>query len=231
MEHTSNIDIIGLIANASLVVQIVMAILLLLSLLGWFIIFRLMGRFASASRADANFEHTFWSGASLKVLYQHAVNGKAQHLEGVFADSFSEHLKTLKAQDASKLAVKTDTSAVTRGFRVSMQRKQGELEHGISTLASIGSVSPYIGLFGTVWGIMNAFIGLSQASQANLASVAPGIAEALIATAMGLFAAIPAVLAYNHFTAKAEKIYSSRALFGEELVGLLERDTKPVQMS
>ncbi len=114
---------------------------------------------------------------------------------------------------------------VERKLRVGLGRQQQLLESGITTLASIGSVAPYVGLFGTVWGIMNAFLGLSQTEQATLASVAPGIAEALIATAMGLFAAIPAVLAYNHFTAKSGQLYESRALFCDEMTGMLQRET------
>lgn len=114
---------------------------------------------------------------------------------------------------------------VERKLRVGLGRQQQLLESGLTTLASIGSVAPYIGLFGTVWGIMNAFLGLSQTEQATLASVAPGIAEALIATAMGLFAAIPAVLAYNHFTAKSSQLYDSRALFCDEMTGMLQRET------
>ena len=118
------------------------------------------------------------------------------------------------------------------GYEVDLQfanddipRQQQQLESGIATLASIGSVAPYVGLFGTVWGIMNAFLGLSQNEQASIATVAPGIAEALIATAMGLFAAIPAVLAYNHFTAKSSRLYDSRALFCDEMTGMLQRET------
>ena len=114
---------------------------------------------------------------------------------------------------------------VERKLRVGLGRQQQLLESGLTTLASIGSVAPYVGLFGTVWGIMNAFLGLSQTEQATLASVAPGIAEALIATAMGLFAAIPAVLAFNHFTAKSARLYESRALFCDEMTGMLQRET------
>lgn len=222
--ETNQINIIQLIVDASPIVQIVMLILVLLSVFGWLLIFRFWLRLSSANRTDAEFEQNFWSGANLKVLYQHATNKEfSENLEGVFADGFTEHLKLARKDGV------TDTSeGMQRTLRVSLQRKQASLENGLSALASIGSVSPYIGLFGTVWGIMNAFIGLSAASQATLSSVAPGIAEALIATAMGLFAAIPAVLAFNHFTAKAERIYTARALFCEELVGLIARESKPV---
>lgn len=112
-----------------------------------------------------------------------------------------------------------------RILRVGLSRDQSHLEYGLGTLASIGSVAPYIGLFGTVWGIMNAFIGLAAVDQVTLATVAPGIAEALIATAIGLFAAIPAVLAFNHFTSKSESVYSDRALFAEEMIALLQRQS------
>ncbi|MFT5097753.1 MAG: biopolymer transport protein TolQ, partial [Psychrobacter okhotskensis] len=134
---------------------------------------------------------------------------------------FSEYLRMHKKRQPKDDII----DGVERKLRVGLGRQQQLLESGLTTLASIGSVAPYVGLFGTVWGIMNAFLGLSQSEQATLATVAPGIAEALIATAMGLFAAIPAVLAYNHFTAKASRLYDSRALFCDEMTGMLQRET------
>lgn len=222
MTTNESINILGLITDASLVVQLVMATLVALSLYGWFIILRLSSRFGSASKHDGQFEESFWSGASLKVLYQRAQSARViQHMEALFFDGFSEFLKLTK-KDLAKPELIDGTQ---RQLRVSLLRQQGVMEKGLSTLATIGSVSPYIGLFGTVWGIMNAFIGLSQSQQANLATVAPGIAEALIATAMGLFAAIPAVVAFNHFTAKSETLYQRRALFAEEMTALLQRES------
>lgn len=216
-----SLNIITLITDASLVVQIVMAILLLASLFGWLTIFRLSARFGRANRADNYFEEVFWSGVDLRTLYQGAkTNQHRAALEAIFFTGFSEFLKLGKKElPKTELVMGTE-----RKLRVGLHRQQQQLEQGLSALASIGSVSPYIGLFGTVWGIMNAFLGLSQATQASIATVAPGIAEALIATAMGLFAAIPAVLAYNHYTSTSEAVYTRRALFCDELTGLLQRE-------
>lgn len=225
----NSINIISLIAEASLVVKLVMGILVLLSVVGWMIIFRLMARFGNAAKKDKEFEQAFWSGANLKVLFQHAQSlDKQEHMEAVFFDGFSEFLKLNK----KSLPVADMVDGTQRQMRVSMMRQQSSLEKGLSVLASIGSVSPYIGLFGTVWGIMNSFLGLAQTQQANLATVAPGIAEALIATAMGLFAAIPAVLAFNHYTSKSEAAYQRRALFAEEMTSLLQREVaKPSEQA
>ena len=134
---------------------------------------------------------------------------------------YGEFFKLKKFQATTQQTIE----GTERILRVGLSRDQGLLEKGLGALASIGSVAPYIGLFGTVWGIMNAFIGLADVDQVTLATVAPGIAEALIATAIGLFAAIPAVLAFNHYTAKGETVYSDRALFAEEMVALLQRQT------
>ncbi|MGM8870548.1 protein TolQ [Psychrobacter sp. 2Y5] len=217
-----SLNIIGLITQASLLVQIVMALLLLASLLSWVVIFRLSARLGSAKSFDEQFETWFWSGEDLAKLYQ-GVQGSPdrQGLEQIFYVGFSEYLRMHKKRQPKDDII----DGVERKLRVGLGRQQQLLESGLTTLASIGSVAPYVGLFGTVWGIMNAFLGLSQTDQATLASVAPGIAEALIATAMGLFAAIPAVLAYNHFTAKSARLYESRALFCDEMTGMLQRET------
>lgn len=218
----NSINIISLITEASLVVKIVMLILVSLSITGWLLIFRLSARFGQAQKNDATFEQAFWSGANLKLLYQRAQSlAEQKHLEAIFYDGFSEYLKLNK----KSVSVSDMVDGTQRQMRVSMMRQQGELEKGLNILASIGSVSPYIGLFGTVWGIMNSFLGLAQTQQANLATVAPGIAEALIATAIGLFAAIPAVLAFNHFSGKSEVAYQRRALFAEEMTSLIQRET------
>lgn len=163
----------------------------------------------------------FWSGAELNTLYNNAqLNSKRSGLEDIFYQGLSEFLNSKRQAPTSQMIEGTE-----RILRVGLSRDQGSLEYGLGTLASIGSVAPYIGLFGTVWGIMNAFIGLAAVDQVTLATVAPGIAEALIATAIGLFAAIPAVLAFNHFTAKSESVYSDRALFAEEMIALLQRQS------
>jgi len=217
-----SLNIIDLITQASLLVQIVMALLLLASLLSWVIIFRMSTRLGTARNFDQQFEAWFWSGEDLAKLYQ-GIQGspERQGLEQIFYVGFSEYLRMHKKRQPKDDII----DGVERKLRVGLGRQQLLLESGLTTLASIGSVAPYVGLFGTVWGIMNAFLGLSQNEQATLAAVAPGIAEALIATAMGLFAAIPAVLAYNHFTAKSSRLYDSRALFCDEMTGMLQRET------
>lgn len=201
-----NLSILSLISDASTVVKAVMAVLLLLSLLGWALIFALGTRLGQAQRHDTAFLAWFENDTSLANKHAELIHGDTYGLETVFLEGFSA----------------PSIDMAERRLRGALGRAQASLERGISTLASIGSVSPYIGLFGTVWGIMNAFLGLSTQGQATLAAVAPGIAEALVATAIGLFAAIPAVLAYNHFSAKATQIYEARALFADELLGLIK---------
>lgn len=219
-----SIDIVSLVTQASLFVKIVMAALFLASLMCWMTIFRLSSRLSTAQASDEHFEQTFWSGIELPTLYK-GVQGNPERsgLEQIFFIGYTEFLKLMRNRQP-----KADVlDGVERKLRVGMGRQQLELEQGLPLLASIASVSPYIGLLGTVWGIMTAFMGLSTSSQATLAAVAPGIAEALIATALGLFAAIPAALAFNHFTAKSEKVYQSRALFCDEMTGILMRETQP----
>jgi biopolymer transport protein TolQ len=215
-----SLNIIDLILQSSLLVQIVMGLLLLASLVSWVLIFRLSSRLGTAKSFDEQFETWFWSGEDLAKMYQ-GIQGSPdrQGLEQIFYVGFSEYLKIHKKRQPKDNII----DGVERKLRVGLGRQQQQLESGIATLASVGSVAPYVGLFGTVWGIMNAFLGLSQTEQATLAAVAPGIAEALIATAMGLFAAIPAVLAYNHFTSKSARLYDSRALFCDEMTGILQR--------
>lgn len=218
-----SIDIVSLVTQASIFVKIVMAALFLASLMCWVTIFRLSSRLSTAHASDEHFEQTFWSGIELPTLYK-GVQGNPERsgLEQIFFIGFTEFLKLIRNRQP-----KADVlDGVERKLRVGMGRQQLELEQGLPLLASIASVSPYIGLLGTVWGIMTAFMGLSTSSQATLAAVAPGIAEALIATALGLFAAIPAALAFNHFTAKSEKVYQSRALFCDEMTGMLMRETQ-----
>lgn len=220
----NDLQILPLILDASLVVKTVMAVLLLLSLIGWALIFRLSGNLSSTIKDDTAFEHWFWSGEKLAKQYQAvSSDGERTGLSGVFFVAFSEFIK-----QQSITATKNDTSqALERQCRIAIGKDQQYLEQGLATLASIASVSPYIGLFGTVWGIMTAFIALGDAQSVSLATVAPSIAEALIATAMGLFAAIPASLGFNHFSAKANQLYERRALFCDELVGVILRQHQP----
>jgi len=219
---TPSLNILDLILNASLVVKLVMLILLAASVLGWYFIAKLEMLHHKIQKEDQHFEQVFWSGAELKTLYQNAqINPKKQGYESVFYEGFSEFVK-LRQKGVSR---EERLAGTERMLRVTLARQQAPLEQGLPLLASIGSVAPYIGLFGTVWGIMNAFMGLSHVQQATLSAVAPGIAEALIATAIGLFAAIPAVLAFNRFSAKNESVYQQRALFAEELTALLQRET------
>ncbi len=217
----TELNILDLILDASLLVQLVMALLLLLSLIGWGLIFRLASKLTSAKRFDDEFETWLWSGNALAKQY-HSVAGETERvgLEQVFFVGYGEFLKAQRSGIEQGVVL----DGVERKFKDAIGKQQAMLEQGLSTLASIASVSPYIGLFGTVWGIMTAFIGLSSAESVSLATVAPGIAEALIATAMGLFAAIPASLAFNHFSAKANTLYERRALFCEELTGALAHE-------
>ena len=218
----SSLHLSDLILQASPVVQLVMLVLVLASLLSWYLIAKLHMGYKKAQQGDDHFQKMFWSGAEINTLFNNAqLNSKRDGLEDIFYHGLGEFFKLKK--------LRVDTAPMIEGteriLRVGLSRDQSRLENGLSALASIGSVAPYIGLFGTVWGIMNAFIGLAQVDQVTLATVAPGIAEALIATAIGLFAAIPAVLAFNHYTSKGEEVYSDRALFAEEMVALLQRQS------
>lgn len=218
---TPSLSFIDLIVHASAVVKFVMLILFAASVYGWYLIAKLEILNKKISQEDQHFEQIFWSGAELKTLFQNAqINPNKRGHEAIFYEGFSEFVK-LRQKGVSR---EERLAGTERMLRVSLSRQQTPLEQGLPLLASIGSVSPYIGLLGTVWGIMNAFMGLSQVQQASLAAVAPGIAEALIATAIGLFAAIPAVLAFNRYSAKSEAVYQQRILFAEELTGLLQRE-------
>ena len=218
----SSLNVSDLILQASPVVQLVMLVLLLSSIYSWYLIAKLYMGFKKAQTEDNHFQKIFWSGAQLSTLFNNAqLNSKRSGLEDIFYQGLGEFFKLKKRHAANEQTIE----GTERILRVGLSRDQGQMELGLGALASIGSVAPYVGLFGTVWGIMNAFIGLADVDQVTLATVAPGIAEALIATAIGLFAAIPAVLAFNHFTAKSEAIYSDRALFAEEMVALLQRQS------
>lgn len=222
MEITKDLSFVGMITHASIVVQIILALLLLVSLLSWWHIFMKMFSIRQAVSQSEKFEQDFWSSSDLNAIFQNATSGRhaAGSMEKIFEAGFREFMK-LKRQPGM------DTSAVMEGTRRAMratyQREMDALEANLPFLATVGSVSPYVGLFGTVWGIMNAFRGLANVAQATLAHVAPGIAEALIATAIGLFAAIPAVVAYNRYAHEVDRLASRFDSFMEELSNVLQR--------
>jgi len=220
-----NLSILSLILNASLLVQLVMAILLLASVISWIMIVQRGLYLRNAEDDFRNFEDTFWSGIDLNNLYQELTelvrkDGAGDGVENVFRAGFKEFRRLMQSEKANPDAVMAGTD---RAMRIALSREDEKLSANLPFLASVASVSPYIGLFGTVWGIMNAFRGLAMVQQATLATVAPGISEALIATAMGLFAAIPAVLAYNRYAAKVEVISASYETFAEEFSSILHR--------
>ncbi len=218
------LSIVYLISNASLLVQLVMAILVLASIVSWVMIVQKMLYQRNAQAALRSFEKTFWSGGDLTQLYRQgnakATKNNVDGVENIFRSGFKEFSRLRQQAGTEADAIMEGTQ---RAMRVALSREQEKLELNLPFLASVASVSPYIGLFGTVWGIMNSFRGLANQTQATLATVAPGISEALVATAMGLFAAIPAVLAYNRFSAKAESLTSSYETFSEEFSAILHR--------
>ncbi len=219
---SQDMSVISLITGASVLVQIVMLLLLLASLFSWYYIFLKVFTLRRSTRLADDFEKEFWSGADLNELYQRAVNSRrsAGSLERIFEAGFREFAKH-KKQPGMDISVLMD--GTRRAMRATYQRELDRLESHLSFLASVGSVSPYVGLFGTVWGIMNAFRGLANVAQATLAHVAPGIAEALIATAIGLFAAIPAVVAYNRFAGDVNRLATRFESFMEEFSNILQR--------
>ena len=225
MNITQDLSIIELIVNASLVVKLVMALLAVVSLMSWYWIFRKGFAIRDARIRTDQFERDFWSGGDLNELFQNVASNR-QHsgaLERVFESGFREFAK-LRSQKALDAA--TTINSVRRAMRATYQREIDDLESHLAFLASVGSVSPYVGLFGTVWGIMHAFRGLANVSSATLAAVAPGIAEALVATAIGLFAAIPAVVAYNRFAHDLDRLSVRFESFMEEFSNILQRQVK-----
>ncbi|HET7729050.1 MAG TPA: protein TolQ [Usitatibacter sp.] len=219
---THDLSVISMILNASIVVKAVMAVLAAASMLSWTYIFMKLFAVRRARRLADEFEREFWGGSDLVGLYQRASSGRysASGMERIFEAGFKEFLK-LKGRPGADMSALLD--GTRRAMKATYQREMDALEAHLSFLATVGSVSPYIGLFGTVWGIMNAFRGLSNVAQATLAQVAPGIAEALVATAMGLFAAIPAVIAYNRFSHDIDRLASRYESFMEELQNILQR--------
>jgi biopolymer transport protein TolQ len=224
MNQAEPLSIWHLVANASLLVQLVMALLLLASVVSWYMIVQRGIYQARAKRAMADFERQFWSGIDLTQLYRqgngNANRGGTDGIEHIFRAGFKEFSRLRQQPGTANDVVMEGTQ---RAMRVALAREEEKLEENLSFLASVASVSPYIGLFGTVWGIMNSFRGLANVHQATLATVAPGISEALVATAMGLFAAIPAVLAYNRFAARAEQLKANYETFAEEFSSVLHR--------
>ncbi|RCS58105.1 protein TolQ [Parvibium lacunae] len=222
MNVSHDISILSLILNASFVVQCVMALLLLVSLWSWTYIFRKKFGLSREKRLTDDFERNFWSGGDLSALYQKATSDlqNAGSLERIFEAGMREFLKVRKLQNTDQGAC---LDGARRAMRAAYQRELDEIELHLPFLASVGSVSPYVGLFGTVWGIMHAFRGLANVQQATLASVAPGIAEALVATAIGLFAAIPAVVAYNRYASQIDRLAIRFESFMEEFLNILQR--------
>ena len=227
MNVTQNLSFFSLIANASLVVQLVMALLLVVSVMSWHYIFRKMFAFRKAQAQTNEFERAFWSGGSLQTLYQQ-VSGNEQSgaLARIFEAGMSEFLKAKASASKTGMDQAPVLDGARRAMHAAYQREMDNLESKLAFLASVGSVSPYVGLFGTVWGIMNSFRGLANVHQATLAAVAPGIAEALVATAIGLFAAIPAVLAYNRYTHEADRLSIRFESFIEEFSNILQRQAR-----
>jgi biopolymer transport protein TolQ len=222
MNVTQDLDIWTLVINASLVVKVVMFLLLAVSFMSWMFIFQKWFSIRRAGRQTDKFEREFWSGNDLNALYQGAVNNRHTigSLERIFEAGFREFAK-LRGQRGTEPTDMVDGSR--RAMRATFQREMDFLERHLSFLASTGSVSPYVGLFGTVWGIMHAFRSLANVQQATLAQVAPGIAEALVATAIGLFAAIPAVVAYNRYSHDIERLANRFESFMEEFSNILHR--------
>jgi biopolymer transport protein TolQ len=222
-----DLSILNLVVGASLVVKVVIAILLFASLASWTLIVIKWAVLGKAYRSADDFEESFWSGTDLEQLYEGiARDTKSNGLKAVFASGFKEYLRQSKTRGRDYFG---QMDMITRSMRVTMTREVDKLERSLSFLATVGSTSTYIGLFGTVWGIMNSFRALGDAQLNTLSAVAPGIAEALIATAIGLFAAIPAVIAYNRFSDDVERLITRYDNFVEEFTTLLQRHSeKPV---
>jgi len=223
MTMTQDMELWSLIVNASFVVKAVMLLLLAVSFLSWMFIFRKWMTIRSARAQTEQFEREFWGGSDLHLLYQGAVNNRHTigSQERIFESGFREFTKLRNQRSTTDPSVMVD--GARRAMRATYQREMDHLERHLAFLASTGSVSPYVGLFGTVWGIMHAFRSLANVQQATLAQVAPGIAEALVATAIGLFAAIPAVVAYNRYSHQIDRLAIRFESFMEEFSNILQR--------
>jgi len=217
----ADLSILKLITEASLLVQIIMAILVLMSVASWALIFIKYKQLHNMQKQTKAFEDRFWSGISLKRLFNELKSTRPHEgLDRVFYEGYQEFSRITHKNPQLVVGV---VPAAQRAMRIAESRELDRWDHNLSFLATVGSTSPYIGLFGTVWGIMNSFLSIGQMKQATLAVVAPGIAEALIATAFGLFAAIPAVIAYNKFSDSVDRLSVSFENFREEFVALLDR--------
>jgi biopolymer transport protein TolQ len=221
--NQQDLSIVSLILHASFVVQLVMLLLVVVSVASWSAIFRKFFALKRTRALNDDFEREFWSGTSLNELFSSAAqNAKfAGPMERIFASGMREYHKLRERQIADAVTL---LDGARRAMRASFQRELDAIESNLSFLATVGSVSPYVGLFGTVWGIMHAFTGLASLQQVTLSTVAPGIAEALVATAIGLFAAIPAVVAYNRFAREIDKIAIALETFIEEFSNILQRN-------
>lgn len=221
----NEMSVIGLLLNASIPVQIVMLLLMIASLMSWSIIFTKRRLIRKTTSASDEFEANFWSGGDLNTLYQSASRQKGGSfgMSSIFEAGFREFNRAVQQGDVEPDKLIEESR---RAMRVAQMREVDRLEQSLATLATIGSTSPYVGLFGTVWGIMGAFMGLANVQSATLAVVAPPIAEALIATAMGLFAAIPAVIAYNRYADKVVRLEYRYDGFTEEFSSILQRHAR-----
>ena len=221
-------SVVELFLQASLVVQAVMVLLLVASIISWIVIFERYLNLSRIKQANKIFEEQFWSGKDLSDLYEDTKEISIDELTGsmrVFRHGFGEFLRL---GDGQEITIE-DLESVNRAIRVSLAREEESLMFHLPFLANVGSVSPYVGLFGTVWGIINSFQGLSDATQATINAVAPGISEALVATALALFAAIPAVISYNRFASESDTQLQQSSIFGEELASILYRQTVKIK--
>jgi biopolymer transport protein TolQ len=219
---SNELNILELILEASLPVQAVMLLLLIASVSSWAIILIKKRVLDRAAKGADEFEERFWSGADMSVLFReiNGQDGRSSGLESIFEAGFREfaRMRSKKGMDN-----RTQLEGAQRAMRTALSREIDGLEHNLEYLANVGSISPYVGLLGTVWGIMISFAGLANVKEATIATVAPGISEALIATAMGLFAAIPAVWAYNRYATRVERIHTRYETFAEEFSSILQR--------
>ncbi|NKI35504.1 protein TolQ [Wenzhouxiangella sp. XN79A] len=225
---STDMNVWSLILEATLVVQLVMALLLAASVVSWMIIFAKRTMLRRVDKRSKEFEDKFWSGADLGQLYDRIASEKKvnEGLETIFEAGFREFTRL---REEKRVSPDTLAEGAQRAMRVALTREVDRMEHRLDFLATVGSTSPYVGLFGTVWGIMHAFFALAGVQQATIAMVAPGIAEALIATAMGLVAAIPAVIAYNRFSNQVYRLEVRMDNFKEEFAGILHRQARRLQ--
>jgi biopolymer transport protein TolQ len=226
MQTTQDMSMLSLVLNASLPVQFIMLLLIGISVVSWTFIFAKRATIKKTLLQTRRFEDDFWSGGDLALLHQSISTRRAEQgaLARIFDSGMTEFLKARRSGAATDVNGTMD--GARRAMRAAFQRELNELESHLNFLASAGSVSPYIGLLGTVWGIMGAFLGLANVQQATLAAVAPGIAEALIATAIGLFAAIPAVVAYNRYTHDIDRLSIRFETFVDEFLNILQRQVR-----